>query len=384
MVIAGDLFMGDPPGDAEPHPWEQLIETISAHDVAIVNVECALTQSNMRIVKSGPSLLSSPALATLARRGGFTVASLANNHVRDGGDQGLSDTLAACRAAGLQTVGAGVRLAEAEEPLAVEAGGVRVAVVAVAEREFSVAGVDSPGAAPLDPWRTGSRVREAGRHADLVVAIVHGGAEMTSLPRPGLTYACRLLVEMGAAAVVCHHSHVPGGSEVYRNAPIIYGLGNFLFPAKMPQPEGWYRGYLASLTLDASGVVTVQLVPYAQDVDRPVVRALAGAEADMFLAEVVSLSATIADPLALQAAWRRFAQEQRRYALGVLLGLSRAERGLMRLGAWPWWRRRKRSLAEVYDLFTCESHRELIETLLQDELSTVEGHGAATSGDRRA
>lgn len=379
MVIAGDLYVGDPLGDTEPHPWRQLVETIAVHDVAIVNMECALTQSPTRIVKSGPVLLSSPALATLARRGGFTVASLANNHVRDGGDRGLSDTLAACRAAGLATVGAGMRLTEAEEPLVVQAGGVRVAVVAAAEREFSVAGHDSPGAAPLDPWRIGGRIREATQQAEVVVAIVHGGAEMAPLPRPGLTQACRLLVDMGAAAVVCHHSHVPGGTEVYRDAPIVYGLGNFLFPTHTLQPEDWYRGYLVSLVLDMSGVATVRLIPYAQDVRGLAVRALAPADADLFLAEVARLSATIADPLALQAAWCSFAREQRRYALGVLLGLSRAERGLMRLGVWPSWRRRRRSLAQVYDLFTCESHRELIETLLQKELSAAKHGDHATS-----
>ncbi len=380
VLIAGDLCVSDPPGDDEPHPWEQLVETIAVHDVAIVNMECVLSESRTRIVKSGPALLSSPRLATLTRRGGFTVASLANNHVLDGGDRGLSDTISACHAAGLLTVGAGMRLADAEEPLIVQAGGIRVAIVAAAEREFSIAGPASPGAAPLDLWRIGVRVREATERADVVIAVVHGGAELASLPRPGLTHACRLLVDLGAAAVVCHHSHVPGGTEVYRDAPIAYGLGNWLFPAQTPQVQGWYRGYLVSLTLDALGVSAVRLIPYAQDVHALAVRALGAADADAALAEIAGLSAVVADPLALQAAWHSFCEGQRRYALGVLFGLHRLERGLMRFGVWPWWRRRRSSLAEVCDLFTCESHRELIETLLQKEVSADRrAHGDALS-----
>jgi hypothetical protein len=371
VVIAGDLYLADPAVCHGRPPWHELADEIGAHDIAIVNMECALSESAVRIVKSGPALVSSPALATLARAGGFTVASLANNHVLDGGDQGLSDTLAACRAAGLTTVGAGMTLAEAEEPLVVEAEGVTVAVVAAAEHEFSIAGGDSPGAAPLDLWRLGWLVRSAAERADVVIAIVHGGAELAALPRPGLTHACRLLVDMGAAAVVCHHSHVPGGVEVYRDAPIVYSVGNLLFPTQTPQVPGWYRGYLAGLSVDRSGVTSIRLMPYAQDVQEAAVRALDPTDAEKFLGEVAALSATIADPLALEAAWRSFCEEQRRYALGVLLGLSRAERGLMRLGIWPWWRRRRSSLTAVYDLFTCESHRELMETLLQDELPTA-------------
>jgi poly-gamma-glutamate capsule biosynthesis protein CapA/YwtB (metallophosphatase superfamily) len=384
VLVAGDLYIPDV-AVADPHPWEDLIATVSAHDVRVVNLECALSDRSQRITKWGPAMVAPAALAALAEAGGFNVASLANNHVLDAGADGLRDTLEACRRAGLRVVGAGNTIAEAQRPLIEDTPSGRVALVAVAEREFSIAGPDSPGAAPLDPWLTLAFVSRLRHEGDAVVVIVHGGNEMASLPRPGLVRACRALVDAGAQAVVCHHAHVPSGLEIYGAAPIIYGTGNFLFPVEGEQPRGWYCGYLVSLTLDRQGVASVRTIPYVQERQPAQVRLVPPAQAEAFLAELRDLSAAIANDMALGEAWQRFCGGERRHALGVLLGLSRPERALMRMGLWPWWRRRRRSLPALYDLLTCDSHRELVETLLKKEtpLDQIECADGRQKGGRR-
>ena len=233
LLFAGDLYVSAAtplPPRGQPVPWAPLVPEIRSHDLALVNLECPLTRRARAIDKAGPSLLGDPALAAMIVDGGFDGVTLANNHVLDAGADGVSDTIAACQGAGLSTAGAGMDLSAAEKPLIVEAGGLRVGVVACAEREFSIAGRRSPGAAPLDPWRTTELVRDAAQIADVVIVVLHGGNEFAAIPRPGLVAACRGLVAAGAHAVVCHHSHVAGPVEVFRGAPIFYGTGNFLFP----------------------------------------------------------------------------------------------------------------------------------------------------------
>ena len=369
MLIAGDLFVADDGSLATAlatHPWAELRGLIGSHDLALVNLECPVTTRGAEIVKSGPSLAGDATLPALIRAGGFTAVTLANNHIMDRGAEGLADTLAACSSAGLLTVGAGHDLAAAREPLVVDAAGVRVAVVNVAEREFSIAGPACAGAAPLDPWSTPQAIAAARAQADAVVAIVHGGNEYFALPRPGLRAACRALVHAGACAVVCHHAHVPLPVEVYEGAPIAYGTGNFLFPAVTPKPAGWYCGYAVSMNVAVTGVASLRLIPYEQGRDG------------------LRCGRSIRPPrasLRSSSAWRTWSPTTRP---GPSLGRVLPPSATLRAGPAPGTDTRRAApaaggrvallapagehLARAGRPVTCDSHREIVDELLAEEL----------------
>ncbi len=369
MLVAGDLCVAADvplPANGAPHPWSQLIDEVRSHDLALVNLECPLTRRARPIAKAGPVLWGDPELAKLIAAGGFTGVTLANNHVLDAGADGVRETLAECRAVGLLSVGAGEDLAAAEAPLITDAGGLRVGVVACAEREFSIAGEGSPGAAPLDPWRLPGLVRDTAESADVVVVIVHGGNEFAALPRPGLVVACRALVSAGAHAVICHHSHVAGPMEVFGGSPIFYGVGNFLFPDDVPD-GGWHRGYAVSLTLAEGGVRAVRVIPYDQCADGLSVRPLDEVQERAFVATMLRGAAAVADPRLLASAWDAQCEEQNGHYLYMALGLTRPERRLVRYGRWPSWRRSRRRLPELLHVLTCDSHREALEHILRKE-----------------
>jgi len=370
LLIAGDLCLAGrfalPPRAAQT-PWDALRTEISGHDLAMVNLECPLTAEPAPITKTGPALSGHPALAATIAGGGFGAVSLANNHILDAGPGGLADTLRACGEAGLATVGAGEDRASAEAPLSLSLAGLRIAVIACAEREFSVAGRSSPGAAPLDPWRTPQLVRAAASAHDATVVVLHGGNEYLSVPRPGLVAACRALVDAGAAAVVCHHAHVAGPWEVYRGAPICYGTGNFLFPIDESLPQGWCDGYLVGLRLTADGASALRLVPSVQKTDRVGVVPMDEDAASAFFEELARNAAVVADPAALEDAWHRHCRARRPYYLSAVLGLTRGERLVSRYVRWPAWRRPHRRIPELLHLFRCDSHREAVETMLEEE-----------------
>jgi len=77
------------------------------NDMAMVNLECALTESEAPIEKIGPALKAPPAAAKVMRRVGITHCSLANNHFFDFGKKGAADTRAALDAAGIGYTGFG-------------------------------------------------------------------------------------------------------------------------------------------------------------------------------------------------------------------------------------------------------------------------------------
>ena len=81
---------------------------------------------------------------------------------------------------------------------------------------------------------------------------MHGGNEGYPYPSPRLMDTCRFLVEQGANAVICQHSHCVGCYEEYRGGHIVYGQGNLIFDASIP-PPGWNEGVLVRLHISENG-----------------------------------------------------------------------------------------------------------------------------------
>jgi len=77
----------------------------------------------------------------------------------------------------------------------VQCGDVNVAILAFVEREFSIAGVHSPGAAPLDVIENVRLIEEANSLGHIVIITVHGSNEYFRYPRPGLRRVCRFYID---------------------------------------------------------------------------------------------------------------------------------------------------------------------------------------------
>ena len=180
---------------------------------------------------------------------GFDAMTLANNHIMDYGAAGLRDTLALCRAADIRTVGVGEDLAASTQPLLLDVGELRLAVVNAAESEFGRAGPGRMGFRPLDVVDQYRQIGKLCGEGRVVLVVVHGGHEFARLPSPETVKRLRFLAEAGATAVLSHHAHRILPVEVHRGTPIFYGLGNFLFDWPSPRPPCWYEGAVAESSL---------------------------------------------------------------------------------------------------------------------------------------
>ena len=163
--------------------------------------------------------------ATCARSG-FTVMNMANNHSYDFGASGQAQTLAALRRAGLRQDGL------AGEITTLRVHGVRVAVIGFAPYSWANNLLDIPRAKAL--------VRRARRRAQVVIVVIHAGAEGVAhdhVPH-GTEYDfgenrgnsrafAHAVIDAGATIVVGSGPHVLRGIERYRGHMIAYSLGNF-------------------------------------------------------------------------------------------------------------------------------------------------------------
>lgn len=163
---------------------------------------------------------------------GFSAVTLANNHVLDCDQIGLSETLKETKKVGLYHAGAGMNLIEALKPAYIPVRGVTVGLVAFCYGP--PAGHSSPGVAPCDPLVMREALSTARANSDLLIAVLHDGLEYSDVPPATTRSRFRFLAENGADIVIGHHPHVLQGLEWHGSTPIAYSLGDFLFHNSLP------------------------------------------------------------------------------------------------------------------------------------------------------
>ncbi|MGC9452811.1 MAG: CapA family protein, partial [Oceanipulchritudo sp.] len=116
-------------------------------------------------------------------------------------------------------------------------------------------------------WDLDRACRSIERHAAAgrtVIAAPHADREFLPVPAPYAQRAYRRLIDAGASLVVAHHPHVPRGVEIYKEAPIFYSQGNFIFAQDHP---GLFRklGYMVEVAVQPDGAVGCRIHPYRLD-----------------------------------------------------------------------------------------------------------------------
>ena len=271
---------------------------IERADYSIVNLECPVIKGKESpIVKQGPNWSCKANGVEAIKWAGFKCVTLANNHFFDFGEEGVYNTLEACKTKGVDTVGGGQDVASASKTLYKEVSGKKLAVINCCEHEYSIATESHAGANPLNPIQQYYAIHEARKIADYVLVIVHGGHEMWQLPSLRMVETYRFFIDVGADAVINHHQHCFSGYEVYCEKPIFYGLGNFCFDKANRRLDIWYEGLLVELCLDKQ--ISFRLYPYRQCLKEPCIKLLDEHEFDERLEELNEL---IANPNKLRTA----------------------------------------------------------------------------------
>ncbi|MCM3712811.1 CapA family protein [Halalkalibacter oceani] len=99
-----------------------------------------------------------------------------------------------------------------------------------------------------DVERITKAISEAKRQADYVLLSIHAHemkGESKELPADFLETFARLCIDAGAHAVIGHGPHIIRAIEIYKNRPIFYSLGNFIFQNETVThlPDDFYKKY---------------------------------------------------------------------------------------------------------------------------------------------
>jgi hypothetical protein len=168
-----------------------------------------------------------PAVAGQLKALGFGLVNQGNNHSMDYGPTGRAQTLAALQQNGLAYTGLPAQITT------MNVRGVRVAFLGFAPYRYTASLLDIPTAEAM--------VRRARRQAQLVVVIIHAGAEGAGATRTPVGDQQFLgedrgdarafahgVIDAGASIVLGSGPHVVRGIEDYRGHMIAYSAGNFI------------------------------------------------------------------------------------------------------------------------------------------------------------
>lgn len=237
LVAAGDLLLGARTASLiRTHgihaPFDS-IRSITQHaDIALANLEAPFAAStagepypkqyNFKVVpKYAGGLVSA----------GLDVVTLANNHMMDYGEEALRSTLHVLDSLNIQHAGAGLTFEEAHRPIQFMRNGLTFGFLA-----YSLTYPDSFWAAPgrggtayPASSRMKRQIRELKASNDFVIVSFHWGGEKKTSPKDYQKRYAHQAIDAGADVIIGHHPHVVQGVEVYREKPIAYSLGNFIF-----------------------------------------------------------------------------------------------------------------------------------------------------------
>jgi poly-gamma-glutamate capsule biosynthesis protein CapA/YwtB (metallophosphatase superfamily) len=229
-------------------------------ELAIVNHEMPTTP-DWGFHSSGFTFSGRPDLTRIFTLAGIDWVSLANNHIKDYGTDGIRDTRRVLRRHGLRYGGAGDDLGEARRISYLEASGTRLAIIpCVGVAPAIWAGPSVSGATPCEDRYIVKDIKRASREADLVVVFPHWGVEYTRQPLPSMRKHAARWARAGADLILGAHSHVAGAIEDIDGVPVLYSMGNLIFDQHWS--TNTMESALAEVTFAGPRLVSLRLHPY--------------------------------------------------------------------------------------------------------------------------
>lgn len=207
------------------------IKEIDQADIAFANLEGPVAGETIGERKGSKfSFRMHPDTIPALAGAGFDVVSFANNHVGDYGTEAFLETLRLLKENNIYFSGAGINKNEARKPVIKIVRGLKVGFISFSDvgPTWMEAGENTPGQLVYKKGESEEIIKQAKSLVDVLFVAIHFGNEYspTSVRQKDIA---RSLVDAGADIIVGQHAHVMQEIEWYKEKPIFYGMGNFIF-----------------------------------------------------------------------------------------------------------------------------------------------------------
>lgn len=229
MIFVGDIAI--PNGvDIDIKGWP-----FNDNTPIISNLEGCVVEVN----EDGKGVYNSDNSIQYLKRLNVVAVSLANNHIQDNSIS-FTDTITKLEKYGIQYFGATKKDSSEEYVKYIKIENEKIAIIAAGAYITAITKKRNISdecciVNCIDEEKIIGIVEEIKMKNDdcRIICHFHWGCELELYPFPADRDFARKLIDKGVSAVIGCHSHCFQGVELYKNCPIVYGLGNFLF----------YQGY---------------------------------------------------------------------------------------------------------------------------------------------
>ncbi|MEO4180724.1 CapA family protein [Acinetobacter pittii] len=221
------------------YSFEKIKAFLGEHDLNIANFEAVFSLENQSpLVHKKPFILKADAEQTLAAFKNIHVnhVVLANNHLKDYGDRGLTYTLQQLNQANISYIGADENQKDAHNYFELSFENKRYAIfngywhrdTAYLDYDFYALGYKS-GVACLN----GVLLEQIGRYRlthpeHKIIVICHWGVDFKPITKEQNKLAA-ILTQAGADLIMGHGAHTIQPVQIINQKPVVFGIGNAVF-----------------------------------------------------------------------------------------------------------------------------------------------------------
>lgn len=224
------------------YPFTFIKDTLLAADISLVNLETPILTSCPRR-PTGMIFCAPTEMLRGLTESGIDIVTLANNHTKNYGEAGLTQTKQLLEEEGIKVTGVGT-LTEIEK----------------AQTRFGFIGFDKDQQSnPVLTSEEKKLVTDANAMVDILVVSLHWGVEYNAHPTQGQRRLARELVALGADVIVGHHPHWVQDHETISGVPVYYSLGNLVFDQMWS--EETKKGLVVKLTFENKKQINEELLP---------------------------------------------------------------------------------------------------------------------------
>lgn len=376
ILICGDFYVGEHAGGRlvpllEKANFEllfgDLLSELKDSKLSVVNLEAPITKPYNKSLKTGPSLSMDDKVLDALEYAGIDLVTLANNHIMDYGVDGLENTLNKLNNKNISFVGAGRNINEIQKPFISEIKQKKIAIINVCENEWITNELGDVGANGLDLIEIYYQISQLNQENDFVFVIYHGGNEYYPLPTPEIKKIFRFFIDAGACAVIGHHTHTFSGYEIYKDKPIFYSLGNFIFDSnKNSKGVNWHTGLCAGFSINDSKL-EYKLFPFTQNLLDVGVKKLNETQKIEFNKKILKFNQIIASDQFLNEEFNKFIKKMSIQYDAFISPYEGKLNAMYKKGVLPsLFTKKKYSL--LLNLIRCQSHKTVLENVLRSKL----------------
>lgn len=269
LAIMGDVLLDRGIGKMiETHgadyPWRHVSHILNKYDLALINLETSVGTRGNAMADKEYTFQSKPETLEGIVSGGIDGVSIANNHILDYGREGFMETLKNLEKMGIPYAGGGRKKQEALKPAIWEINGMQIGLLAFSRviPDMSWYATDQrAGIASAYDYYLDSvckTISETRKEVDFLIVSLHWGKELQNYPEEKDINAAKRLIDNGADLIMGHHPHVLQGIELYKNKPIVYSLGNFVFNGRGKESN---QTMIFNLEVNKRGIVNLSIIP---------------------------------------------------------------------------------------------------------------------------